>query len=104
MVMYWPKKPSMDLNLAVANIFIQTYQKLNIPLSILTHKKSPINIFNPNIQKQLLLCTLLETEILILDIIELNLQDKDINNLNHQILYDLINKTMCQFIAMEHSN
>jgi len=38
MIIYWPNKQSIDLNLAVANLFIQTYKKFSLNLQNKTVK------------------------------------------------------------------
>lgn len=98
MIKYWPHKQSADLNLAVANLFIQTYQKFSLKTSNQTTNYLPIDILSLYTKKKLFLETLIEFEILLLDIIELNLNIKQINQLHNQILYDLIDKTMNKFI------
>lgn len=96
--MYWPNKQSINLNLAVAELFIQTYQKFFINLKNRTSQDLPIDILDLSIKKKLFLNTLIEVEIIILDIIELNLTIQDISKLYNRILYDLIRKTMKKFI------
>lgn len=96
--MYWPNKQSINLNLAVAQLFIQTYRKFFIELNNRTNQSLPIDILKSSIKTYLFLNTLIELEIIILDIIELNLTIKDIKELYYQILYDLIQKTMNKFL------
>lgn len=96
--MYWPNKQSINLNLAVAQLFIQTYQKFFIKLNNRTNQSVPIDILKSSIKRNLLFNTLIELEIIVLDIIELNLTIKDIKKLYYQILYDLIKKTTKKFL------
>lgn len=96
--MYWPNKQSVNLNLAVAQLFIQTYQKFFIKLHNRTNQNLAIDILKSSIKTDLFLNTLIELEIIILDIIELNLTIKDIQKLYYQILYDLIQKTTNKFL------
>lgn len=96
--MYWPNKQSINLNLAVAQLFIQTYQKFFIKLNNRTKQNIPIDILKSSIKRNLLFNTLIELEIIVLDIIELNLTIKDIKKLYYQILYDLIKKTTKKFL------
>ena len=96
--MYWPNKQSISLNLEVANLFIQTYQKFFLSLENRTKQQLPIDILPPSIKTSLFLNVLIELEITLLDIIELNLNIEDINKLYQKILYDLINKIMKKFI------
>ena len=99
MVIYWPNQPSIDLNFAVANLFVQTYQKLSFSLSNRTEIYLPIDLLNKYTKQKLFTETLIELEILILNIIELNLSTKDINKIYNQIVYDFIHKTMKKFIS-----
>lgn len=92
--MYWPYQQSITLNLEVANLFIQTYKKFFISLTNRTKQKIPIDILHYSIKENLFIQILIELEIIILDIIELNLKKKDIQELYNQILYSLIYKTM----------
>ena len=100
MIKYWPNKPSADLNSAVANLFVQTYQKFSLKLSNHTNYYLPIDILSAYTKKKLFLEALVELETLILDIIELNLNIQQINKLHYQILHDLIYKIMqkCVYI------
>lgn len=98
MIIYWPNKQSLNLNLAVANLFIQTYKKFSLNLHNQTLKNLPVDILKNIIKKKLFQEILIELEILILDIIELNLNIKQIKELNNQILFNLINRVMKKFI------
>jgi len=98
MIIYWPNQQSLKLNLAVANLFIQTYKKFSLNLNNQTIKNLPLDILKNIIKKKLFEEILIELEILILDIIELNLNPKQIKELNNQILFNLINKVMKKFI------
>jgi len=98
MIIYWPNKQSIDLNLAVANLFIQTYKKFSLNLQNKTVKHLPIDILKRIIKKKLFEEILIELEILILDIIELNLNIEQLKQLNNQIILNLINKILKQFI------
>lgn len=91
MVIYWPNKQSIELNLAVSNLFAQTYQKIFFKLSSKTSSCLPIDIFSQYTKKQLLIELLIEFEILVIDIIELNLSTKEVKKLNDQILLHLVN-------------
>ena len=44
MITYWPNKQSIKLNLAVANLFVQTYQKFSQPLINKTINDKNINM------------------------------------------------------------
>lgn len=99
MTKYWPNRQSINLNLAVANLFIQTYQRFSYVLSNKTQINLPIDILNIYIKQQLFIDILTELEILVIDIVELNLKVSDIKNLNHKILYNIVYKAMNNFIT-----
>ena len=96
--MYWPNKQSIDLNLAVANLFVQTHKKFSSKLFNKTTSYLPADILNIQIKKQLLLEILIELEILVLDIVELDLSVQQVKLLHSQILYSLVNRIMQKFI------
>lgn len=96
--MYWPNKQSLQLNLEVSDLFIQTYNKFFINLKNKTQQKLPSDIFTASIKRSIFLNILIELEIILLDIIELNLTRSNINKINHHLLYNLINKIIYKFI------
>nr|YP_010728868.1 hypothetical protein P6G75_pgp105 [Lithothamnion corallioides]WEA77132.1 hypothetical protein [Lithothamnion corallioides] len=98
MTKYWPNRQSIHLNLSVANLFVQTYQRFSDKLSNKTRINLPIDILNIYIKKQLFIDILIELEILVIDLIELNLDIDNIKNLNNKILHDIVTKTMKNFI------
>nr|YP_010471002.1 hypothetical protein N4M48_pgp190 [Synarthrophyton patena]UVF62831.1 hypothetical protein [Synarthrophyton patena] len=98
MTKYWPNRQSINLNIAVANLFVQTYQRFSCKLLNKTPINLPIDILDNYIRKELFIDILIELEILIIDIIELNLDIKNIKILNHKILYDIINKAIKNFV------
>nr|YP_009660532.1 conserved hypothetical plastid protein [Corallina chilensis]QCS25480.1 conserved hypothetical plastid protein [Corallina chilensis] len=98
MIIYWPNAQSIDLNLAVAELFVQTYQKFSGSLYNHTNTNLPIDVLDQYAKKQLLIETLIELEVLILDITEINLNPNNIKQLNDKIMYDIIDKTMSSFI------
>lgn len=99
MTKYWPNKQSIKLNLAVASLFVKTYQKFSYNLSNITTNNLPIDITDNYKRKQLFIYVLTEIEILILDIIELDLNVENLHQLNHKILYNLISKTTKNFLS-----
>ena len=99
--MYWPYQQSPHLNKAVAELFIQTYQKFFTSLTNRASHKIPLDILTPKLKRKLLLHTLVQIEIIILDIIELNLLSKDIEEKSSQIIYDLICKTILKTLNKE---
>nr|YP_007878147.1 conserved hypothetical plastid protein [Calliarthron tuberculosum]AGA63758.1 conserved hypothetical plastid protein [Calliarthron tuberculosum] len=98
MTIYWPNKQSINLNLAVAKLFVQTYQKFSGSLSNNTNTYLPIDILDKYAKKQLLIETLIELEVLILDITEINLNTKNLQQLNNKIIYDVVNKVISNFV------
>lgn len=105
MINYWPNRQSIHLNLAVANLFVQTYQKFSYKLSNKTRICLPIDILDTYIKKQLFIDILIELETLVLDLIELNLDTKNIKQLNNKILHDIVTKAMKNFLnKMKHKS
>lgn len=107
MTTYWPNKQSIDLNLAVSNIFTQTHQKICFNIQNITKNYIASDVFDEDTKKHLALDLLAELEILIIDIVELNLTIQEIRQLNDQILLHLINTTgrrMLQFLKMQEIN
>ena len=93
MIMYWPNKQSIDLNLAVSHLFTQTYRKFFFSLFNQTNHYLAFDIFGQYTKRQIMIEILIELEILIIDIIELNLRVRELEQLNNQILLHLINAT-----------
>lgn len=104
MITYWPNKQSIKLNLAVANLFVQTYQKFSQPLINTTSQSLPSDILDRNYKKLLFIEILIELEILILDLTEINLETYHIKQLNNKILYDLMHKITHNFTQKLNSN
>lgn len=94
---HWPNQQNLELNLAVAHLFVQTYDKLNLETFNYTEKTIPIDIIDSYKRKELFIYILIEVEILVLDIIEINLSLKDIRQLSHRLLYSLISKVTENF-------
>lgn len=102
MIIYWPNKQSIELNLAVANLFVQTYKKFSQPISNSTKTYLPIDILNTSIKKVLFIEILIELEILVLDLTEINLSIENMKKLNNRIIFDLINKIIKNFLQRFH--
>lgn len=100
MIKYWPHRQSIELNHEVALLFAQTKNKFasNL-LENTTNDLLSIDIIDNHNKSKIFHCVLKELEILILDIIELDLNIENIKLLNHKMLYDLIEKTLLQFIS-----
>ena len=94
---YWPNQQNLELNLAVAHLFVQTYDKLNLKKFNYAEETIPINIIDSYKRKELFIYILIEIEILVLDIIEINLSLQDIKQLSHKLLYSLISKVTQKF-------
>jgi hypothetical protein len=101
MITYWPNRQSIDLNLAVSNLFTQTYQKFFFSFANRTSYYLPIDILSQYTKRQLLLEILAELEILIVDIIEVNLGVKELKEINSQILLHLINTTTKRILNLQ---
>lgn len=95
---YWPCQSSIDLNLAVADIFMQTHQKFSQSIGHENNNSMVTDILDTHSKKQLFQEILIQLETLILDIIELNLSTKQIKQLHNQILYNCIQKSMQMFV------
>lgn len=107
MITYWPRKQSINLNLAVSHIFTQTYHKILISLCNKTDKCIPLDAFNEYTKKHLMLELLAEIEILVIDIIELNLGVQELKQLSSQILLHLINtaaKRLLGFLGSQEAD
>lgn len=102
--MHWPHQRSINLNKDVAQLFIQTYNKFFINIINRTNNQIPIDILNPGIKKKLFINTLIEIEIVILDIIELNLTIEDIEQKSNEIMYDLVCKILFRLFSKENIN
>lgn len=98
MVEYWPNTQGLHLNNEVAHLFSNIQKKFSYNLSNITNNNLYIDILSNRSKNQLFNIILKELEVLILDIIELNLNIKNIKILNHKILYDIIYKSSISFI------
>nr|QCI07336.1 hypothetical protein [Leiomenia cribrosa] len=97
MIKYWPYKQGIDLNNEVANLFFSTRQKFSYALLNKTNNLLCIDILDNYGRSVLFSVILMELEKLILDIIELDLNLKNIKQLNSKILYDLMQKSLDKF-------
>lgn len=93
MITYWPNKRSIELNLAVSNLFANTHQKFSFKFFNKTKSHLPTDIFEECTKKQLLLEILIQFETLVIDIVELNLSLKELKQASNQILLHLISIT-----------
>nr|UAD87324.1 hypothetical protein [Hydropuntia rangiferina] len=97
MVNYWPYQQGIYLNHEVAYLFANIRQKFHKNLSNNSQDSLYIDILNGFVKHKLFSIVLIELEILVLDLIELNLNFKDIKILQGKILYDLLQKVIVHF-------
>lgn len=102
MIMYWPHKQGINLNSEVANLFFYTKQKFANSLINQTNNKLYIDILDYTIREKLFSIVLIELELLILDIVELDLSIKNIQLLNRKLLYDLIYRSLQNFLLQSN--
>lgn len=103
MVKNWPYKQGVDLNNEVAYLFFSTRQKFSYSLINRANDSLYIDLLDNRSKDKLFCVVLLELEILLLDITELNLSVKHMKILNYKILYDLIKKSLQNFILQMNS-
>nr|YP_010850547.1 hypothetical protein Ycf55 [Lophurella hookeriana]WGH13339.1 hypothetical protein Ycf55 [Lophurella hookeriana] len=84
-IKYWPNKPSINLNNAVVNLFIETEKKLMSKTNNKSHQYLYLDVLNTITRNQLLKSVLHEFKELILDIIEINLNNTMIIKLHKKI-------------------
>ena len=82
--------------------FVQTYQKFAYCLNNQTNNYLPIDILDSSTKKRLFIETLIEIEILVLDLTEINLDALNIKKLLNQIILDLIKKITYNFTQELH--
>nr|QCI06133.1 hypothetical protein [Dicranema revolutum] len=104
MIRYWPQDPGIELNTQVANLFVNTRQKLYGNLLNKTSCDLYIDLLDNNNTRKLFSIVLIELETLILDVIELDITIDNIKLLNYKILYDLIKKILNRFLFKEISS
>nr|YP_009541943.1 hypothetical protein [Neogoniolithon spectabile]AYR06152.1 hypothetical protein [Neogoniolithon spectabile] len=99
MITYWPNHRSVDLNLAVARLFVEGYTTLSSIKINQTNKLMPLDLLNLNVQQYLFKEILIEFEILILDITEINIQLNHLEILIRQLIYDLLKRIQYKFLV-----
>nr|WGH12747.1 hypothetical protein Ycf55 [Echinothamnion sp.] len=97
-IQYWPNKPSINLNNQVVNLFIETEKKLMLKTNNKSHQYLYLDILNTATRNILLRSTLNQFKELILDIIEINLNNKMIVKLNKKIAAIFINRVSNEFL------
>lgn len=99
MIKYWPTKQSIKLNNAVVDLFIETEHKLIYDLSNKTNYYLYTDILN-NIGKNKLFYVILnEFKQLILELIEANLNERDLKKLNKNIMHIFTEKIYKNFLS-----
>nr|YP_009391768.1 hypothetical protein [Acrosorium ciliolatum]ARW59912.1 hypothetical protein [Acrosorium ciliolatum] len=98
MIKYWPNKQSIDLNHAVVNLFITTKKKFIYNLSNNSNYHLYIDVLNNIHKEKLFKITLNELKKLILDIIQLNPNKKQLKKLSYQILCNITTKISKNFL------
>lgn len=97
-IKYWPNQPSINLNNAVVEIFIETEKKLLSTIHNESNKYLYIDILNNFTKSELLSIILYELKELILDIIEINLKPQTIIAIKTKISKILIRRTLKKFL------
>nr|YP_009397561.1 hypothetical protein [Dipterosiphonia australica]ARW66747.1 hypothetical protein [Dipterosiphonia australica] len=96
-IKYWPNQPSIKLNHAVVDLFIETERKLILRTKNKSNEYLYLDILNIITKTELLQTILSELKELILDIIEINLNSKTIVKLNRKIQKIFINRVSKKF-------
>lgn len=94
---YWPYEPSIHLNLAIANLFMQTHEKF-LHINNITIQETALDILDAKSRQYLFSEVLIQLEALILDAIELDLNIQHMKRLQNQALYHCTHKSMKEFI------
>nr|YP_009944513.1 hypothetical protein [Osmundea sinicola]QFR99807.1 hypothetical protein [Osmundea sinicola] len=103
MIKYWPSQPSIKLNNAIVELFLVTERKLNYNLRNHTNHYLYIDILNTK-NKYILFQTILnELKNLLLNLVEININQKQLNYLNHKIFLIFIRTTLTK-IGLNKSN
>jgi len=97
MIKYWPNQPSIKLNNAIVELFIITEKKVKTNIFNETNYYLYTDILNIDNKRKLFKIILSEFKILLLDLIELNLNPKQIKYLHTKILVIFIHKVYEKF-------
>nr|YP_010851537.1 hypothetical protein Ycf55 [Echinothamnion hystrix]WGH14526.1 hypothetical protein Ycf55 [Echinothamnion hystrix] len=97
-IQYWPNRPSINLNNAVVNLFIETEKKLMLRTNNRSHQYLYLDILNTITRNQLLKSILHQFKELILDIIEINLNNTMIIKLHKKIRVIFIDRVSNEFL------
>nr|QCI05782.1 hypothetical protein [Dasysiphonia japonica] len=103
---YWPNKQGIKLNHSTVKLFQKTQKKILNNQNILnkTTYYQYNDLLNSIYKKKLFIIILKEFQKLILDIIELNLNKKNLKKLSVNILEDFINKIYKSFLLTIQTN
>nr|YP_010851141.1 hypothetical protein Ycf55 [Aphanocladia delicatula]WGH14131.1 hypothetical protein Ycf55 [Aphanocladia delicatula] len=96
---YWPNRPSINLNNAVVNLFIETEKKLMLKTHNNSNQYLYLDILNTTTRNKLLQSILNEFKELVLDIIEINLNTQMIIKLNKRIKNIFITRVLNKFLS-----
>nr|YP_010851339.1 hypothetical protein Ycf55 [Echinothamnion hookeri]WGH14328.1 hypothetical protein Ycf55 [Echinothamnion hookeri] len=97
-IKYWPNKPSINLNNAIVNLFIETEKKLMLKTNNKSHQYLYLDILNTITRNELLKSILHQFKELILDIIEINLNNTIIIKLHKKIRTIFIDRVSNDFL------
>nr|ARW63642.1 hypothetical protein [Chondria sp. (in: red algae)] len=97
MIKYWPNQPSIKLNNAIVELFTITEKKIISNLSNETNTYLYLDILNINNRYKLFHLIVNEFKILILDLIELNLNERQLDYLDKKILTIFVEKVLNNF-------
>ncbi len=104
-IRYWPNQPSINLNNAVVELFIETEKKLLFTQHNSSNKYLYIDILNNFTKSELLNIILYELKELILDIIEINLKPNTIATIKTKISTVLVTRVSNKFLSkFNHNN
>ena len=101
MIKYWPTQPSIKLNNAIVELFVITSSKVEMNLSNRTNYYLYLDILNIESKYQLFKVMLREFKILLLDLEELDINEKQFNYVDEKILKVFIKKVF-SYLEQQH--
>jgi len=101
MIKYWPTQPSIKLNNAIVELFVITSSKVEMNLSNRTNYYLYLDILNIESKYQLFKVMLREFKILLLDLVELDINEKQFNYVDEKILKVFIKKVF-SYLEQQH--
>lgn len=99
MVKYWPTERSIYLNNIIVDLFIETEKKIRLKKYNKSNQYLYLDTLNIKSRNELFNCIVNDLKKLILDIIELDLDLKKIDKLNHKIRKIFIKKVYQNFLS-----